>query len=384
MSAALRSDHIRGDAHDLELTILMPCLNEAETLETCIRKATGYLRRSGVVGEVLIADNGSSDGSIGIGSSGLGARVVNVRERGYGAALIAGIEAARGRYVIMGDADDSYEFSDLDGFVSALRAGNDLVMGNRFKGGIKPGAMPPLHRYLGNPVLSTIGRVFFNSPVGDFHCGLRGFIGKRSRARPVQPRYGIRERDGRQGDAAEAEDHRSADDVVAGRALATAAPAQLARWLASSTFPHVVQSALAVLVSRHCPFLAWSCVHGVACCPARARSAVSLSTSTRWRLPAQRRSAAFNRRFSRCSPPCSRRTWVSCRHRNWRVASRVLPRSSLAWCSAACCSCWVWCGRIRRWHLGARFLRYARSHDVDAHRASCGDGFGIGRTVRVL
>ena len=108
-------------------------------------------------------------------AQGLGARVVKVRERGYGAALIAGIEAARGRYVIMGDADDSYEFSDLAGFLNALRGGNQLVMGNRFKGGIKPGAMPPLHRYLGNPVLSTIGRVFFNSPVGDFHCGLRGF-----------------------------------------------------------------------------------------------------------------------------------------------------------------------------------------------------------------
>ena len=174
MSAVLRGEHMQSDARDLELTILMPCLNEAETIETCIQKATGYLRRSGVVGEVLIADNGSTDGSVELAQR-LGARVVKVRERGYGAALIAGIEAARGRYVIMGDADDSYEFSDLAGFVNALRGGNQLVMGNRFKGGIKPGAMPPLHRYLGNPVLSTIGRVFFNSPVGDFHCGLRGF-----------------------------------------------------------------------------------------------------------------------------------------------------------------------------------------------------------------
>jgi hypothetical protein len=159
---------------DLELTILMPCLNEAETLATCVRKAMDYLARSGVAGEVLIADNGSTDGSQAI-AQGLGARVVAVPERGYGAALIAGIRAARGRFVIMGDSDDSYDFTALDPFVAKLREGYDLVMGNRFKGGIKPGAMPPLHRYLGNPVLSTIGRVFFGSPVGDFHCGLRGF-----------------------------------------------------------------------------------------------------------------------------------------------------------------------------------------------------------------
>jgi len=158
----------------LELTILMPCLNEAETLATCIRKAMGYLARSGVVGEVLIADNGSTDGSQEIATS-LGARVLPVAERGYGAALIAGITGARGRYVIMADSDDSYDFENLDPFVARLREGYALVMGNRFKGGIKPGAMPPLHRYLGNPVLTTIGRVFFGSPCGDFHCGLRGF-----------------------------------------------------------------------------------------------------------------------------------------------------------------------------------------------------------------
>lgn len=158
----------------LELTILMPCLNEAETLGTCVRKALDYLARSGVAGEVLVADNGSTDGSQAI-AEGLGARVVPVAERGYGAALIAGIRAARGRYVIMGDSDDSYDFTALDPFVAKLREGCELVMGNRFKGGIKPGAMPPLHRYLGNPVLSTIGRLFFGSPVGDFHCGLRGF-----------------------------------------------------------------------------------------------------------------------------------------------------------------------------------------------------------------
>jgi len=158
----------------LELTILMPCLNEAETLATCIQKALGYLARSGVAGEVLIADNGSTDGSQAI-ARGLGARVIDVPEKGYGAALIAGIAGARGRFVIMGDSDDSYDFSALDPFITKLRDGYDLVMGNRFKGGIAPGAMPPLHRYLGNPVLSTIGRVFFGGPIRDFHCGLRGF-----------------------------------------------------------------------------------------------------------------------------------------------------------------------------------------------------------------
>jgi glycosyltransferase involved in cell wall biosynthesis len=157
-----------------ELTILMPCLNEAETIETCIRKAQGYLSRSGISGEVVIADNGSTDGSQAMAEA-LGARVVDVPVKGYGAALGAGIAAARGRYIIMGDSDDSYDFSRLDAFVEHLRGGADLVMGNRFKGGIAPSAMPPLHRYLGNPVLSTIGRLFFRAPVGDFHCGLRGF-----------------------------------------------------------------------------------------------------------------------------------------------------------------------------------------------------------------
>lgn len=157
-----------------ELTILMPCLNEAETLATCIRKARAYLDASGIDGEVLIADNGSTDGSQAI-AEGLGARVVPVADRGYGAALIGGTAAARGRYVIMGDADDSYDFSALDPFVERLRAGYQLVMGNRFSGGIAPGAMPPLHRYLGNPVLSGIGRLFFNRNIRDFHCGLRGY-----------------------------------------------------------------------------------------------------------------------------------------------------------------------------------------------------------------
>lgn len=158
----------------LELTILMPCLNEAETLATCIDKSRSFLEKAGVQGEVLIADNGSTDGSIEIARQ-HGARVVHVPVRGYGAALSHGIASARGKYVIMGDSDDSYDFSRLAPFVERLREGFDLVMGNRFKGGIAKGAMPFLHRYLGNPVLSFIGRLFFSIPVRDFHCGLRGF-----------------------------------------------------------------------------------------------------------------------------------------------------------------------------------------------------------------
>ncbi len=165
-------DDIR--AAPLELTILMPCLNEAETLAVCITKAMGFLERTGIAGEVLIADNGSTDGSQQIAQS-LGARVAPIASRGYGAALIGGIRAAGGRYVIMGDSDDSYDFSRLDGFVEKLRDGWQLVMGNRFKGGIAHGAMPKLHKYLGNPVLTATGRILYGSPSGDFHCGLRGF-----------------------------------------------------------------------------------------------------------------------------------------------------------------------------------------------------------------
>jgi hypothetical protein len=161
-------------ASPLELTILMPCLNEAETISTCVAKAKSFLVRAGIAGEVLIADNGSSDGSVALAQRD-GARVIAVAERGYGAALRAGVAAARGRFVVMGDADDSYDFSGLDPFIAKLRDGCDLVMGNRFAGGIAPGAMPFLHRYLGNPVLSFIGRAFFRAKIGDFHCGLRGF-----------------------------------------------------------------------------------------------------------------------------------------------------------------------------------------------------------------
>ncbi|MFM7280001.1 MAG: glycosyltransferase family 2 protein [Microcystis aeruginosa] len=158
----------------LELSIVMPCLNEAETLATCIGKARDYLERHKIAGEVLIADNGSSDGSQEIATNS-GARVVPIPERGYGSALRGGIAAAKGQYIIMGDADDSYDFTNLSPFLEKLRQGYDLVMGNRFQGGIKPGAMPVLHKYLGNPVLTWLGRLFFGSPCGDFHCGLRGF-----------------------------------------------------------------------------------------------------------------------------------------------------------------------------------------------------------------
>jgi glycosyltransferase involved in cell wall biosynthesis len=159
---------------DIELSIVMPCLNEAETLERCIVKAQAYLARSGVAGEVVIGDNGSTDGSQEIARR-LGARVVDVPVRGYGAAIYGAVLAARGRTCIMGDSDDSYDFSKLDVFVQAMREGAALVMGNRFKGGIGPGAMPWKNRYIGNPLLSGIGQLLFRTPIRDFHCGMRGF-----------------------------------------------------------------------------------------------------------------------------------------------------------------------------------------------------------------
>ncbi|MBB5958844.1 glycosyltransferase involved in cell wall biosynthesis [Saccharothrix tamanrassetensis] len=176
MTLSNRSSDISSEAHTgvLELSIVLPCLNEAETLETCVRKAKRSLEELGVVGEVIVADNGSTDGSQDIARAN-GARVVDVPRRGYGAALMAGIEAAEGEYVLMADADDSYALEDIGAFVTSLREGNDLVMGNRFQGGIAPGAMPFLHRYLGNPVLSRLGKLFFRIPVGDFHCGMRAF-----------------------------------------------------------------------------------------------------------------------------------------------------------------------------------------------------------------
>jgi glycosyltransferase involved in cell wall biosynthesis len=157
----------------VELTILMPCLDEAETLARCIDEAREFIARSGIDGEVLIADNGSSDSSVDIALA-HGARVVHAPVRGYGAAVFEGIRTAHGTYVIMGDADGSYDFVHLEPFVRRLREGCDLVVGNRFQGGIARNAMPLLHQYLGNPVLSFVGRLFFSIPIGDFHCGLRG------------------------------------------------------------------------------------------------------------------------------------------------------------------------------------------------------------------
>ena len=165
---------LASEASSPEVSVVMPCLNEAETLETCIRKAYRALHEHNVLGEVIVADNGSADDSQTIGAR-MGARVINVEAKGYGNALMGGISNARGRFIIMADADDSYDFGAIGPFIDKLREGYDLVMGNRFTGGIKPGAMPFLHRYLGNPVLSSTGRLFFSSRCGDFHCGLRGF-----------------------------------------------------------------------------------------------------------------------------------------------------------------------------------------------------------------
>ena len=172
---AVIGETMNGETTDrVELTVLMPCLDEAQTVATCVRTARAWLDRAGVDGEVVVADNGSTDGSQELATE-AGARVVDVAQRGYGAAITGGIAAARGEFVIVGDSDESYDFGALDPFVAELRGGADLVMGNRFRGGIEPGAMPWLHRYVGNPVLSGVGRLFFRIPVGDFHCGLRGF-----------------------------------------------------------------------------------------------------------------------------------------------------------------------------------------------------------------
>lgn len=176
-SGSPASQLAESPAAPLELTIVMPCLNEAETLAACIQKARQGLERAGVRGEILVADNGSTDGSVALAEK-LGARVVHVKEKGYGSALRGGIEAARGKWIIMGDADDSYDFSRIEGFVQKFREQYDLVMGCRLPSGggtIQPGAMPWKNRWLGNPVLSLIGRVFFKCPARDFHCGLRGF-----------------------------------------------------------------------------------------------------------------------------------------------------------------------------------------------------------------
>jgi hypothetical protein len=159
---------------DLELSIVMPCLDEAKTVGVCVGKARRFLEEHGISGEVLVADNGSTDGSAEL-AAGLGARVIHVPRRGYGAALAAGIDAARGRFVLMGDSDDSYDYTDLRPFLHELRQGADVVMGNRFRGGIAPGAMKALHRWFGNPALTLVARLLFRVPCGDVYCGQRAF-----------------------------------------------------------------------------------------------------------------------------------------------------------------------------------------------------------------
>jgi glycosyltransferase involved in cell wall biosynthesis len=163
-----------ANPHPIDISVVLPCLNESETVGVCVSKALASLAAAGLSGEVIVADNGSTDGSIQVAQS-AGARVVHVEQRGYGNALRGGIQAARGTYVLMADSDDSYDLTHIPRFVEQLKSGADLVMGNRFRGGIQKGAMPFLHRYLGNPLLTAAGRLFFHSPCGDFHCGLRAF-----------------------------------------------------------------------------------------------------------------------------------------------------------------------------------------------------------------
>jgi len=173
-SVSQDADSHTSDEGALDLSIVMPCLNESRTLGICIQKVQATMQRLGIRGEVIIADNGSTDGSQAL-AEGLGARVVPVAERGYGSALRGGIASVRGKFVIMGDSDDSYDFTQIGAFLDKLNEGYDLVMGNRFQGGILPGAMPALHKFVGNPILSWLGRLFFKTPIRDFHCGMRGF-----------------------------------------------------------------------------------------------------------------------------------------------------------------------------------------------------------------
>src|SRR5881392_1882649 len=178
MGTILTSERVQSARTDMspavEVSVVIPCLNEANSLAYCVDKARKVLQEAGLSGEVVVADNGSTDGSIEIAEE-HGARVIRVAERGYGAALRAGIAGARGPFIIMGDADDSYDFTDVPRFVEKLHEGNDMVMGNRFRGEIKPGAMPPLHKYFGNPGLTAVLNTLFHVHIGDSYCGMRGF-----------------------------------------------------------------------------------------------------------------------------------------------------------------------------------------------------------------
>ena len=212
----------------VELSVVMPCLNERETVGICVLKAMAALRQAGISGEVIVADNGSIDGSVEIAQT-EGARVVNVAEKGYGNAVKGGILTSRGDYILMADSDDSYELSHIPRFVEQLRAGSDLVMGNRFSGGIARQAMPFLHRYLGNPVLTGIGRLFFRSPCEGLSLRHASFSqGQFPADGYTFDGHGIRQRDGRQSQFVADEGQRGAHDPVSGRAQPSAAPAHLA------------------------------------------------------------------------------------------------------------------------------------------------------------
>ncbi len=316
----------------MELTVVMPCLNEAETVATCVRKAVKFIADSGISGEVVVADNGSTDGSRQLAAD-AGARVVPIPERGYGNALMGGILAARGEYVIMGDADDSYDFTNLMPFVTELRKGYDLVMGNRFKGGIAPGAMPPLHRYLGNPVLSFVGRLFFPSAIGDFHCGLRGFRRDSAIALGLQ-----------------ATGMEFASEMVVKATLAKQKVTEVPTTLVKdgrSRPPHLrswrdgwrhlrflllFSPALAVLLSR--PGAAARSASASARrsrSPARSPSAGSRSTWTPWSPAAPASTSASRRSSSGCSPRSTPARRDSC-----RPSPRCRPCSASCHSNAAC------------------------------------------------
>ena len=249
---------IAEDRDDVELSVVMPCLNEAATVGICVKKAIDALERHGIRGEVIVADNGSTDGSQQIARD-YGARVVPVETRGYGSALQGGIAAARGQFVLMGDADDTYDFAQLDEFVAKLREGYDLVMGNRFRGKILPGAMPPLHRYLGKSRSDGIGAAVLQKSRGRFSLRpARVSQGCDRAARAADTGNGICQRNGGEGHGLRFARHGNSNDACSRPPRPRAASAHLARWLAASAFSFVVQPALAVSLSRDCAVRSWN------------------------------------------------------------------------------------------------------------------------------